>query len=265
MTLIRTAVDGAFSHVSEKDFLATDPKPGIHEIDLGGQSLDVQFIDNGSDVTMIGFHSSLPVTAKLPMFSGGTLAADVGMNFIGISDPSLVMGPCYLAWYLGNQVIGQLEPRLVPVISHLLNGKKAVLFGASGGGYAAVKYAKNFPDSTVVVANPRLNMLKKPKANILRYAQVCHGIDGLTPISQMKSEWIVEDLGDYYSGGLNFDLILMQNQQDMDFREGQAEPFLNKIGSEDRLTYIELYNGEGHVQVPRATLLSALKEAAASI
>lgn len=262
MTRTRTPLPDTRFHSGEMDFLLSPRTAGPHSVNMGGQWLDLLYVDRGASATMIGFHSSLTVSGKLPMFSGGALAAESGMNYIGVSDPSIPMGVVPLAWYLGNQEIGPLRPRLVPLLHHLLGSSHPVLFGASGGGYAAVLYAQDFPGCTVVAANPRLNMLNKPAPTMLRYAQVCHGAEGRTAIKRVRSTFVVEDLADLYPGGLPFDLILLQNQQDEAFLEGQAQPFLERFGSDARLTYVQLHNGAGHVPVPRRILLETLVRAA---
>lgn len=259
MTLTRTPLPNTLIYDNENEFLAVPRASGAHSVKVeGGQWLDLIYVDRGAPVTMVGFHSSLPESATLPMFSGGVLARTASMNYIGISDPSLVMGNLNLTWYLGNKDIGPLRPRLVPLVLHLLGDRKPILFGASGGGYAAVLYAQDFPGCTVVAANPRLNMLNKPAATVDLYAEVCHSAVGKAAIDLVRAEYVVDDLADLYSDGLPFDLVLLQNQEDGAFLEGQAQPFLAKLGRDSRLTYVPLHNGSGHVEVPRQTLLDML-------
>lgn len=263
MKRTRQELDGTRRYGSPSEFLSAAPTTGAHAIRHAGQWIDLQYVDRGAPRTMIGFHSSLGAkNLTLPMFSGGTLAADAGMNYIGVSDASLCRGAADLAWYLGNIDTGPLPPVLTPLIKHLLEGREAVLFGASGGGYSAVLYAQKFPDSTVVVANPRLNMIGRPEANIASYAKACHDALGTGAMKRMRDEYVTEDLAATFQGGLPFDLVLMQNQGDEEFLEGQAKPFLSVHGGDPRLTYVELQNGPGHVVVPRRSLLEQLREVA---
>jgi hypothetical protein len=258
MTLPRIPEPNTRTYQSEAEFLASKPSTGPHEVWIENQWLDLYYIDKGAPFTLVGFHSSLGDNMRLPMFSGVMLARHSGMNYIGISDPSMVMGRIQLAWYLGNKEIGQLRPRLTPMVQHLLGDTHPVLFGASGGGYAATYYAQGFPDCTVVAANPRLNMENKPAATVDLYAEVCHSASEKDAIEKVRSEYLVDDLGELYRDGLRFDLVLLQNQEDKAFLEGQAQPFLEKLGGDPRLTYVPLHNGVGHVEVPRETLLEVL-------
>ena len=264
MPLTRTPEPNTTTYESENEFLASHPTSGPHAVMLGEQWLDLYYLDRGAPVTLIGFHSSLGDNMRLPMFSGVMLARHANMNYIGISDPSMVMGKIQLAWYLGNRISGPLRSRLVPMIRHLLGDTHAVLFGASGGGYAAVLYGQDFPGCTVVAANPRLNMLHKPAATVDLYAKICHSVVDPAAIDRIRTEYFVEDLGELYANGLPFDLVLLQNQEDRTFLEGQAQPFLEHLENDARLTYIRLHNGPGHVEVPRQTLVDTLISVAQS-
>lgn len=256
----RQTLEGTRYFETEAEFLSATPAPGVHAIRAGSQWFDLRYDDRGSDCTMIGFHSSLGAkNLTLPMFSGGSLAADVGVNYIGVSDASLGLGGTNLAWYLGNMETGPLMPRLTPLIRHLLGDRHALLFGASGGGYAAVKFGQGFPDSTVFVANPRLNMVNDPPAKVASYMKACHNAIGVTVIKRAWAEFATDDLADVFASGLPFDLVLLQNQEDSTFLEGQTKPFLARHGGDPRLKYVQLHNGTGHVPVPRRTLLEELR------
>ena len=249
---------------SAADFLAAKRDSGLYAVKVGSQRIDLRYDDRGAPATMIAFHAALSNKVEtLPAFQGVALARDAGMNYIGLADPALALGDIDLGWFLGDQVTGPLRPILVPMIRHLLGDRRAVLFGASGGGYAALTYAQDFPDCTVIAANPRLNMTAPtPVARIDEYAEICHGASTAAEIARVRSEYVVEDVADLYPDGLPFDLVLLQNQNDWHFLNRQAKPFLEKMGDDPRIEYVKLKNGEGHVPVPRETLVKTLTERA---
>lgn len=156
---------------------------------------------------------------------------------------------------------GPLLPVLTPLTRHLLDGRKAVLFEASVDGHAAVLYEQGFHGITVDVANPRLNTLNRPDAKMGLNAKVCHDVLGTGAMKRMRAEDATEDPCSIYRGWLPFDLVLMQDQEEVGFLEGQAKPFLTVHGKGPRLTYVQLQNGPGHVVAPRRVLLDALRSA----
>lgn len=125
-------------------------------------------------------------------------------------------------------------------------------------------YARDFPNCTVVAANPRLNMTAPtPEARINEYAEICHGASTAAEIAEVRSKYVVEDIADLYRDGLPFDLVLLQNQNDWHFLHRQVKPFLKKMGPDPRIVYVKLDNGKGHVPVPRETLVETLTKVAA--
>lgn len=257
----RTPGPGTISHVSVAGFLATPAAPGAHEIKVGAQWLDILYVDRGATHTLVCFHSALTDGQQtLPVFSGRRIAELADMNLISVADPSLALGDVDLAWFLGNRGMGKLPARLGPIIRHLLGERRAVIFGASGGGYAAVLYGAQFPGHAVLAVNPRLNLAARPRAQMATSLQVCHRATSRTPMLRIRGQFVTDDLATLYQEGLPFDLYLLQNQEDTLFRRYQAEPFVAALGNDPRLHYVTPSFGAGHVPIPRELLLDTLRD-----
>lgn len=259
----RVPKTGTIVHASEAAFLSAAPAPGIHAIQVGTEWIDVSYIDNGAAQTLVCFHSALTEQSPtLPVFSGRNVAALAGLNLISVADPALTKGDIDLAWFLGTRGLGVLRKRLSPIIHHLLNGRRAILFGSSGGGYAAVLYGQDFPGQTVVAVNPRLNLLSRPRAAVGAYLRVAHGAVGTTPAQRVRRAFVVDNLAELYRDGLPFDLHLLQNGGDVIYRDGQAEPFVRALHGDPRLHYVTDRYGDTHVPMPTELLVSHLRRIA---
>lgn len=249
-------------------FLGSQITTGYHTIKLGTQTLDLLVIDRNASATLVVFHSALPESIKsVPVLQGRSLSRDSGMNLIAIADPSLELGDVDLCWYLGNRGTGKLRPIMSPLIRHALEAletKRTVLFGASGGGYAAVNFGQDFPGSLVLAVNPRLDLTARPPAKVPEYLRVCHNAVSATPQQRIRKEFVVERLTESFSNGLPFDLLLFQNTGDVVYTSHQARPFLEEHSEDPRLFSRMEHTSSGHTPIPGQTLraiLSALSNA----
>ena len=241
---------------------------GVHTIEHRGRLLDLLVQNHGSDTTMVVFHGSLsPRQRTIPYLQGETVAQGAGVNLISVADPSLDMGPLACAWFLGDKHLGPLRDVLSPVIHYVLEAlgsNQTILFGGSGGGYAAVNFAQDFPDAIAVAMNPRLNLNGTPTSTIPNYLRVCHGAMTKTPMLRVKREFLTPNLLDSVNGGQNFDLLLVQNRNDTRFLNRQVKPFITGLEDCSR-TWIYLFDGGvGHVPLPREDLINLIRAVSAS-
>lgn len=243
---------------SVEKFTSEARSAGTHAIEIGGQFLDILIEDRKSETTLVVFHGALSETERLvPVFHGRRAADMAGVNLVAVADPSLTMGDVDISWFIGNRAIGKLEQYLVPILRHRirsLRGSRTILMGGSGGGYAALSYAEHFPGSTVLIMNPRLNLLELPFAKVDRYLRVCHGAFSETPRARIRRDFVVDDLATALPTPLPFKLLILQNLGDKEFLEFQVRPFLDARGGDPSL-YVRYGSwGEGHTAVPSATV-----------
>ncbi|MGP5729489.1 hypothetical protein ACTXO3_11160 [Corynebacterium casei] len=237
---------------------------GLHTIEHKGRLFDLLIQNRGSDTTLVVFHGSLPPTQlTLPCLQGEGVSRLADVNLIALADPSLVMGDIDCAWFLGDRRIGPLRPILSPVIRYVLdslNSKRTILFGGSGGGYAAVNFAQDFPGSIALAMNPRLNFNGTPSSKLPRYLEVCHGAMSRTPMLRVKRDFMTPNLLDDVNKQQDFDLLVVQNKNDKRYLHRQVNPFLSGVENPTR-TWVSLFNGgDGHVPLPREEVAKLLKD-----
>lgn len=253
-----------FTHHSQESFLSAALSSGVHSVAVGRQHLDLLLEDRGSPTTLISFHASLTSRARtVPSLQGQSLAADTGVNLIAVADPTIALGDIDLAWFLGNRGLGKLPPILGPLLKHgseSIGSERVILFGPSGGGYAAINFGRYFPDQIVLAVNPRLIMNAQPIASVSKYLTVAHRAEGATPRKRIRSEFVTEKASSFYPDGLPFDLCIFQNTGDRVYRDHQLAPFLAEMGSDPRLFTRLEWTGQGHKPIPGPLLREIVTE-----
>lgn len=252
-------------YASVSAFLLARPRQGSHAIAVGSEWIDVSYTDRGAPVTLVCFHSALTERVlTVPAFSGTSVAEQAGINLIAVADPSIATGEVDLGWFLGTRGMGHLRPRLSPVIQHLLGDRRAILFGASGGGYAATLYGGDFPGHSVVAVNPRLDLTARPAAKLSDYLRVAHKVRSSAGYGRAAERFVPPPLKELYADGLPFDLHLLQNANDRVYRQNQTGPFVDALGADERL-HVHLYDGEaGHRPIGSRRLVPYLQQVAAN-
>lgn len=241
---------------SAEAFLGTGTgHPHVHSIKHNGTYLDLLVHDRGASTTLVSFHAALTKRAlTLPSLQGAGLAADTDCNLIAVSDPTLSAGDIDLSWFLGDKRTGPLPPIYSPLIQHALNqlgSSRTILFGASGGGYAAALYGEHFPDSIVLAVNPRLDLGARPSAEFGQYLDVAHQVHTNHKRVQARKEFATVRLRQKYGEtGLPFDLCIYQNENDLIFMDHQVRPFVSKLSGDPRLFTRLGKDGRGHRPIP---------------
>lgn len=245
-------------HAGVKSFLGAPNVSGAHAIKVGNQFLDVLVEDRQSPTTVVVFHSALNERQEtVPVLQGHGIAERAGVNLVSVSDPSIALGDVDLAWYLGNRSLGDLRKHLSPVIRHAvqaLGTERLILFGASGGGYAAVNFGNDFPESTVLAINPRLDLSARPHPQMGKYIKACHGASSPTPMLRIRRSFVTEQVAESIGKRLRYNLLLFQNLGDRLYLEDQALPFIDKYKSDPKLFVRFEEYAEGHKPIPRALL-----------
>ena len=255
-------------YASAQEFVSVRPQRGLHSVPVGESVVDLLIEDRGAPVTLIVFNASLSSRVRLlPAFQGNGLAEDCGVNLIAVSDPATARGDLDLGWYLGDDLTGPLPEQLGPVLHHAarcLGGVRTVLFGSSGGGYSAIRYAPHLPDALVLAVNPRLDMQASPAAGLDRYLDVAH------PSAQTEAQrsavierFVRRRPVEPGTGAFTNDVLIYQNRADQRFFNHQFTPFLQLARGERRLYVRTDDNGPGHVAIPSDTvreILSALAD-----
>lgn len=243
-------------------FLESNVGDGLHTIQAGNMLIDVLVKDNKADTTLVFFHASVTEASTFPVLSGAGLASAAGVNLIAVSDPVLAYTEkVRLGWHIGVRTIGSFVQYATPVIQHVLSrlgSSRTVLAGSSGGGYAAMNFGQFFPDSIILCINPRLHLGSRPKANVASFVTNAFRVEGRTAFNRVYRQYITENVADFYPSGLTSDVALLQNDEDVDYFEGQLVPFVQQFVGDPRLWVRTDSLGEGHVPYPKEVLHKVL-------
>lgn len=256
-------------HASADVFLGEPRSSGAHTVMVKEQPLDLLIQDRSSPVTLVVFHSLLTDhQPTVPVLQGQGMAESCGANLVAVADPSLELGDIDLAWYLGNRWLGPLSEHLAPLIRHALYSlgtERTILFGASGGGFAATMFAPEFPDSIVLAVNPRLDLAARPRAQMETYLRVCHNAQSATPMLRIRKQFVTDNVADFIGDELSFDMLLFQNLGDGVHLRNQANPFVDRYQGDPRLQVRFQEYGDGHLPIPKPVLSEILVGLAAPV
>lgn len=256
------------AHASLDDFLATRTlADGIHAIAYCGVYLELNLHRRPSKAMMIFFSAALAsrtAEVKLPVFSGASALKATDANVLMVSDPGLYLDDTIrLAWYAGAAGM-PLQADLGRVLRHVqevLSIERAVLFGASGGGYAALVFAPFLRNAVAVPCNPQIDLLAYSRGLLSKYLKTAFGYQGAP--SRFESAPISDKpVMKLRAAALGSTRILyLQNALDRRHCERDFLPFLKDFGFDRGNGLIEIHSerlvsvcsdrwGEGHRAPP---------------
>lgn len=250
-------------------FLANPVGEGLHTVLFGDRNIDFLIRNRGSDTTVLVFHGALsPRQRTVPYLVGEGIARASGLNLVSLADPTLEVGELACAWFLGDREIGNLKACFKPIIDHILaslGSSNLILFGGSGGGYAAINFGDMFPDSVVLAMNPRLNLDGYPRSTAAQYLKIAHRAETITPMRRIKREFFTPNLAINRLGTANCDILLYQNRNDERYLNHQVIPFVETLKEDPRL-YVKLFEGKpGHSPAPTEDLAALLTQIASEL
>lgn len=245
---------------SLEEFLSSTLQNDVSSIQYGTSFLDLLVVDRHAATTIVVFHAAVdPAKTSLPVFIGMGMVEHVDANIVFISEPALDLG-VPIGWYAGDES-RPLQKDLSDVIRHIQNNLPAAehlaFFGASAGGFAALYYSNQFPESLAVVANPQTNILKYHPGPVEKYKEVCWSGKDLPP------EKVSYDLVELYAGRFDNFVVYLQNKDDDLHVSDHFSPWSKATKQfQDRWRVLIGDWGEGHAPVPAPLLTGILGFAA---
>lgn len=222
-----------FEFKDVKSFLDSDTiEDGIYSISYPDAFLDVNFYRKKSDTLVIFFNAAIGRTTQtvLPAFSGMTAVQILNANILMISDPILYLSPnLSLGWFAGSNNIPLQEdlPKVLSKFIEFLDAKKVILYGGSGGGFAAMYYASFIDNAIAVVANPQTDIYAYDQGSVERYLEAAWEPNYLNKNHYSFDSNVAKR---YFEG--NYKLVYMQNLHDGHHLNKHLIPFLNKLNSD---------------------------------
>ncbi|MGP9604651.1 hypothetical protein ACT3SY_17775 [Brachybacterium sp. AOP42-E1-35] len=257
-------IDPAVHHLyhSLEEFLgAPEPPAGILTIEHGGLPLDVRYDPRGASTTLVVFNAALgsPNTVH-PAFMGDNISADLDINRIFIADPTLYLDDTLaVAWYAGNRFQGLQQ--VIPRVIRKLAGpeQRVILFGPSGGGFAALYFASTLAGSLAIPVNPQTSIKAYGPKGSGMYAEAAFGFVGEDAIDAVP---VTTDLVELYSAPVDCRVWYVQNTGDRGHVINHMRPFLDRLDPSNSVQSVTLYAGDGHKAPPKDVLVRILRCAA---
>lgn len=171
-----------YIHHSIDDF-TKDICNGIHSLELSTLPLDI-LVKNSEEIVnneYIAVSFSAAVTRKdrlSPFFSLSGIANKLSIPLIALADPTLSLSKnLTLGWYAGNKYYPNLPDLLANICDKLVEstGKKLLLIGGSGGGFAALNIQSRMlkkSSTKAIVWNPQTDLIAYSRAFVTSYMKV---------------------------------------------------------------------------------------------
>lgn len=274
-----------YTYESLACFIAESKKSsGIHEVRLGDRKIEFKFIENESENLVVFFNAALSRTAhtKLPAFSGNSAVGTLPASILMVSDPSLYCShDISLAWYAGDREVHtqKILSAIIVAFSKSHGKSKTILYGGSGGGFAAMYYASFVENSTAIVANPQTDITKYNKDSVFKYINDCYGNNDIA-IENVQSILLENEItfrvSDLWRNS-SYKLIYLQNLHDSHHLHNHLSTFVESIDvsqpdfnstyfkSNDRIFFIFGKDwGKGHAAPPKKLIYGLLQHIVSS-
>ncbi len=234
------------------NFLSMTPKEDESffqiKIHQAGKILDAQMeLFRDSNTLIIAFHGSINQKINpYPVFQKKGIADRLKSNVLSIADPTLQSDSSLnLGWYLGFSSL-PAQKILIDFINKIMKSygfKKIIFMGGSGGGFAALFFSWNFPESIVLVSNPQTVLIagltgRKNKLKTLIDNNFGGAEDGLCL-----------NVCNLYQNGFANKVIYLQNGECKDDLKYQTNPFLDACmiaNPENLILKIDYWGISGH-------------------
>lgn len=247
--------------------VSSSEEPEAISIRYGAAFMDVLVENRGAATTVVCFHAAIdPTKTTLPVFIGRQLVEGVDANVVYISDPSLDRGAS-IGWFAGDES-RPFQEDLTSCLTHIFTnfhpdvpienlGEKAIFFGASAGGFAALYYSHRFPGSLAVVSNPQTHIGRYLEPQVKAYRKKCWS-------SRKLSETTMTfDLVNEYGKGFDNYVVYLQNEKDELHYTQHYLPWSQAVAERPQQWRLILGDwGEGHAPAPPMLLTGILGYAA---
>ena len=247
--------------------VSSSEEPEAISIRYGAAFMDVLVEDRDADTTVVLFHAAIdPAMTTLPVFIGRQLVEGVDANVVYVSDPSLDRGAS-IGWFTGDES-RPFQEDLTSCLTHIFTnfhpdvpiedlGKKAIFFGASAGGFAALYFSRRFPRSLAVVSNPQTHIGRYLEPQVKAFRKKCWSSRKLSETT-MTFDLVAE----YGKGFENF-VAYLQNEDDELHYTQHYLPWSQAVAERPQQWRLLLGDwGEGHAPAPQPLLMGILGYAA---
>ena len=219
-------------------FLATSEiNSGVHSVpigEFGGKQVNYDFLLTArpGTVMLCHFHGNAPRDVmEPPIFAGRGVTRPIATSMFIPSDPILGLDEHLpLAWHFGCEGIRlqAITVCIVQKLQALLQAPRVVTWGGSGGGFAAIRIARDLPNAIAMVWNPQTNIAQYIPEAVSQYLRVAFptaATDGPIP---SDSEQFSSMCTEVFRAGYQGHIVYLQECTDWHVN-AHLEPFLSSF------------------------------------
>ena len=171
-------------------------------------------------------------TFEPPVFQRWSWASKFPASCLYFSDPALYHhNNLGLAWYAGNSqgdYLAHIAEIVASVAKTMGVGEDQVFsYGSSGGGFAALRFARYYRGLQVIAINPQTDLWKYPVKWTKRMSKVCYSADDLGGVQQDQQYKFTALDPEVMVGARS--IFLAQNVQDIDHYDNHFTPFMEYV------------------------------------
>lgn len=182
--------ENIYFHSSIIDYISYYKNNGVHSLNLTKLPLDILMQNaeeiESNDYIIISFNGDvLRGDKQAPFFVFSGIANKINKPLIAFSDPTLSMRKGFgLAWYAGNEYYPNLPDIIANICDQLVEvtGKKLLLVGGSGGGFAALNVQSRMEKKAETISfvwNPQTDLLEFARTPVARYMSYAYPSDNV--------------------------------------------------------------------------------------
>ena len=223
----------------------------------------IQNLDSKKNYAIVSFHGAEKRNDKLPpFFCYKGIAENLQVGLVSISDPSLLLNDSLrLSWHLGNRVNGNIVQKIAYFLDDLIDkiGKKLLLCGGSGGGFAALNVQQSMRNSLqtkAIVFNPQTDISKYYDSVLIKYFSSCFYEE--KNISKIKEYFKNNNFPFEIELNSNLERLILINGSDPNHVRKHVSKFIN-LRSEGKTVVCFGDWGLGHVPPERNVHIDILK------
>lgn len=252
-------------HRDISEFLASPVAAGISTFDYNSSPFDILVLPHrGARTTIIFFHPATPLINSLPIFTGLDVTKEAIAHRVFVSDPSLELDDdLRLAWFAGNerQPVQTDLPQILNHVTSSLGSEHTVLYGGSGGGFAALYYSAKMPGSLAIPVNPQTIIQNYDAEVAEKYVNACWPGTRSLGWRTALQRCVEGDLRRVYAQPRPNTVAYVQNERDWHVTR-HMEPFLEVIADHQSHRLLSGDWGPGHAAPPKDVIRELLTAAA---
>ncbi len=243
---------------------------GVHEIQKheNPYHILIQDLSLSDEYILVGLHGALErskITPPAFFFRG--VAVKSGIGLIAISDPSISLSKkLHLGWYLGNNINKNITKDLASLLDGIVEktGKKLILCGGSGGGFAALNIHNHMRLASQAISfvwNPQIDITKYSQHAVKTYFNVCVEENPEADINYIETTLLNKNIPFKVEQRGDLDQLIFINGYDHAHLRKQVRDYINNLDGNNFRVFVGNW-GYGHIQPPQETIINVIRSIA---